>query len=131
VLNSSLRTDDIVDDAGDIIKSINAAISLEVVKVIRALSGHFAAVRKFIDHSFRQSVIHVANRSVRAGGIPLNIALEATDIELLKKMWIEKNTQLIKDIRSYGQILCMEKIKRHIFSHLRSHYWFHFHEFHL
>jgi SPP1 gp7 family putative phage head morphogenesis protein len=98
-LNLSVRLDDIVDDFENIVRTINSAISLEIVKIIATLSARFNSVKKFVDRSFKQSIAHIANRTLGAHVVALNTnALPAVDIKLLKKIWIEKNTQLIKDI---------------------------------
>jgi SPP1 gp7 family putative phage head morphogenesis protein len=97
--NLALRLDDVIDDIDSMLKSINAAISLELVKIISSLSKHFNAVKQFVDQSFKRSLSHIASYSLKSISIPLNtISSSAVDMKLLKKMWIEKNTQLIKDI---------------------------------
>ena len=116
-LTAVSRLDDIVDDFENILKTINTAISLEVVKIIGTLSKRFKAVRKFVDHSFKQSLVHVVNCSLRTTGASLNIiASPVIEIELLKKMWIEKNTQLIKNIPE----LALSKINDAVYDAVRS-----------
>ena len=97
--NFNVRLDDIVDDFENIVRTINTAISLEIAKIVGTLSERFNAVKKFVDCSFKQSLAHIANRTFGIPAIALNTnVLPVLDIKLLKKMWIEKNTQLIKDI---------------------------------
>lgn len=116
-LTAVSRRDDIVDDFENILKTINTAISLEVIKIIGTLSKRFNAVRKFVDHSFKQSLVHVVNCSLRTTGIPLNIITSPViEIEVLKKMWIEKNTQLIKNIPE----LALNKINDAVYDAVRS-----------
>lgn len=100
--NFSVRLDDVIDDIDHLIKSVNAAISYEVVKIIGSLSKRFEAVKQFVDQSFKRSLLHISSYSFKAANIPLRamnaISSPAVDIKLLKKIWIQKNTQLIKDI---------------------------------
>lgn len=98
LINSSMRQDDVADDLDQLIKTLNLAISVEVIKVIGSLSKKFNTVRQFVDHSFKQSLIQLAGRLGTDNLIPLRQEVKSIDIKLLQKMWVEKNTQLIRDI---------------------------------
>jgi hypothetical protein len=93
----AIRHDDIIDDLEYYIRVLNTAISIESAKIIQTLSKHFTAVKKFTQRSFLKSFDHLT-QSATAELASFSAAIPTTDIKLLKKMWIEKNTQLIKNI---------------------------------
>lgn len=96
--NSFTRVDDIIDDLERYIRAINAVISVEAAKVIQGLTKHFIAAENFAYQSFRRSFSHVMAHLNGRLFAPIATGPHTGNIELLKKMWIEKNTQLIKDI---------------------------------
>ena len=106
-LNATARQDDILDDFSAISKSINAAISLEVSRIIKSVSQRFEAVRSFTTRSFRNSIEHIAKRSTQSHVFVSSATIETVDIGLLRKMWVENNTRLIKDIPA----LALEKTR--------------------
>lgn len=96
--NSFERVDDVIDDLERYIRGINAAISIEAARVIGGLARHFIAVREFANQGFKRSFNHALTHLNRGALAPIATGPNGGNIELLKKMWIEKNTQLIKDI---------------------------------
>ena len=94
----AVRNDDIIDDLEQYIRALNASIAIETDKVIQTLSKSFVAVKKFVQRSFQKSFNHLIAQSVAADISSYSIAVPTTNINLLKRMWVEKNTQLIKNI---------------------------------
>lgn len=114
--NKFTRVDDMVDDLERYIRAINAAISIEAVKAIQALKHHFTSIKEFCDQSFKRSFNHAMPQLNRGNLAPITITPHTGNIELLKKMWIEKNTQLIKDIPTKALV----KIRDYIYEAVSS-----------
>jgi len=95
--NNAIRKDDVIDDFEDLIRKINATIVIEVNKTVGLLPKRFEAVRSFVGRSFTKSLVHVTSLASSANLAP-SIAISAVDVSLLKRMWIEQNTRLIKSI---------------------------------
>jgi len=100
--NKAIRKDDIIDDFEDLIRKINATIVIEVNKTVGLLPKRFEAVRSFVERSFSKSLAHIQKRAANASISTLVVsnssAIATTDIALLRRIWAEKNTQLIKSI---------------------------------
>lgn len=93
--NHAIRKDDVVDDLNAVLRSIEAAISLEVAKAINSLSKRYKIIREFSEKSFSKSIAHIA--SISRSTLP-PLAINVPDLRLLRKMWLKKNTELIKSI---------------------------------
>jgi SPP1 gp7 family putative phage head morphogenesis protein len=117
--NQATRSDDVTSELERYIKAASAAISIEAASVIQTLSQRFTSVREFTQRSFDKSFAHIA-RAASSGGklgvTSLPISAHTPNLELLKKMWIEKNTQLIKDIPAKA----LEKIRDAVYEAVRS-----------
>jgi SPP1 gp7 family putative phage head morphogenesis protein len=98
--NKTIRNDDIIDDLGRVLSALKSAISVETDKVIQTLSKHFSLVKTFVGRSFYKSFNHLATRSLSLAIKPLAVATPVVNIDLLKRMWVEKNTSLIKSIQA-------------------------------
>jgi len=101
-LNSAVCKDDVIDDFEDLIRKINATILIEVKKNVRLLPKRFEAVKSFVERSFKKSLAHVHKRAANASISSLVVSntgtTATTDIAILRRIWAEKNTQLIKSI---------------------------------
>jgi hypothetical protein len=97
-LVGAVRNDDIVDDLEYHLRNLNAAIAVHTSKVVRSLSRHFRSAQKFTRLSFNNSLAHVIDKSTIAELDLFPVAVPTADINLLRKMWVDKNTRLIKSI---------------------------------
>jgi hypothetical protein len=115
-LVGAVRNDDIVDDLEYHLRNLNAAIAVQTSKVVRSLSSHFTSAQKFTRLSFNNSLAHVVDKSTIAELDLFPVAVPTADINLLRKMWVDKNTQLIKSIPAD----CLVKIKESVYEAVRS-----------
>lgn len=115
-LNEAIRNDDIVDDLEYYLRILNAAISVEAAKIIQTLSQRFTAVRKFTYRSFNKSFAHLVTQPATADFSLLSTSVPTTNTYLLKKMWIDKNTQLIRNIPAESLV----KIRDAVYEAIRS-----------
>jgi SPP1 gp7 family putative phage head morphogenesis protein len=113
--HDAIRNDDIVDDLERYVQAINAAISIETAKIIPTLTQHFKAVKQFTQRSFANSLSALGARP-STELIDLRVAIPTIDIELLKKMWIRKNTQLITSISEES----LAKVRDLVYEAIRS-----------
>ena len=108
-LNSAVCKDDVIDDFEDLIRKINATILIEVKKNVRLLPKRFEAVKSFVERSFKKSLAHVTSFASNSNLAP-SIAINTVDVSLLKRIWIEQNTRLIKSIPAEGTTQCVHRI---------------------
>ena len=107
------RQDNLVDDFLEASRAINVAISTSVAKITKTIAEKFELVKRFAELSYYRSFSHMAKGGVLK--VPnmavISSSTNMTNINLLRKMWIDSNTKLIKDI----PVQALEKIRTAIY----------------
>lgn len=107
------RQDDLVDDFLEASRAINIAISSSVTKITKTIVDKFELVKRFTELSYYRSFSHMAKGGVLK--VPnmavISSSTNMTNINLLRKMWIDSNTKLIRDIPAQA----LDKIRAAIY----------------
>lgn len=92
--NTAIRQDDITDDLESVISLIKAAISLEVTKLATSLSSTYKLVHNFTKRSFDLAFAQIKSKV----GYLKASSLKSPNLELIRKLWIKQNIELITSI---------------------------------
>ncbi len=97
-LNGVVRHDDVVDDLGQSLRVLGLTISIESKEVIQSLGGYFSKVQQFTNRSLNNSVKHLVSKVPETELATFPAAVQTIEINTLKKMWVNKNVDLIKGL---------------------------------